>query len=306
MPLTLRPYRGDEDYWRIRGFIREVYLANGRRSRPWDLLRFDYWRCFIAEVLTHHRVEESIFLWEEGDRIVAVLQPDGRGEGFFLTRPGEANESLIADMAVVAEECLSVERDGKRHLRLWSHESDRITPTVLAGRGFKRQTWSETLRRRLINGVPPAVLPAPGYSLRSLGGEEELPARSWLSWRVFHPNEPAEAYRGWEWYRNVQRVPLYRRDLDLVAVSDSGELAAFCTVWFDDVTRSAAFEPVGTNPDHQRRGLGKAIMAEGLRRALLLGANLATVSSYSPEAHALYAAAGFTDSESAHPWEREW
>jgi hypothetical protein len=35
---------------------------------------------------------------------------------------------------------------------------------------------------------------------------------------------------GWRWYRDVQRAPLYRRDLDLVAVAPDGELAAFCTL----------------------------------------------------------------------------
>jgi ribosomal protein S18 acetylase RimI-like enzyme len=63
---------------------------------------------------------------------------------------------------------------------------------------------------------------------------------------------------------------------------------------------------VGTHPDHQRRGLGKAVMAEGLRRAQRLGATLASVSSYSPAAHALYASAGFTDVELSEPWQRAW
>ncbi|PDV97386.1 GNAT family N-acetyltransferase [Candidatus Chloroploca asiatica] len=42
--------------------------------------------------------------------------------------------------------------------------------------------------------------------------------------------------------------------------------AAFCTLWYDEATRTVAFEPVGTHPEHQRTGLGKALMAEGLRR----------------------------------------
>jgi GNAT superfamily N-acetyltransferase len=85
----------------------------------------------------------------------------------------------------------------------------------------------------------------------------------------------------------VQRVPLYRRDLNIVAVAPDGELAAICTVWFDDVTRTAVLEPVGTHPEHQKRGLGKAVMSDGLRRAERLGATLATVSSYGKAAHAI-------------------
>jgi TM2 domain-containing membrane protein YozV len=38
------------------------------------------------------------------------------------------------------------------------------------------------------------------------------------------------------------------------------------TVWVDDVTRSGAFEPVGTPPAHQRRGLDKSVVCEGPRR----------------------------------------
>ena len=34
---------------------------------------------------------------------------------------------------------------------------------------------------------------------------------------------------------------------------------------FDDVVRTGAFEPVGTVPAYQRRGLGKALMAAGLQ-----------------------------------------
>ena len=54
------------------------------------------------------------------------------------------------------------------------------------------------------------------------------------------------------------------RTYRIVAVAPSGEFAAFCTVWFDDVTRTGAFEPVGTAPAHRRRGLGKAVMCEGV------------------------------------------
>jgi mycothiol synthase len=120
------------------------------------------------------------------------------------------------------------------------------------------------------------------------GDMSELPARSWLSWRAFHPDEPDENYRGWEWYIAIQSCPLYRRDLDLVVTAPNGELAAFCTMWYDDLTRTGYFEPVGTSPDHQRKGLGKAILTEGLCRLQKMGAVYATVAGYSEAANALY------------------
>jgi len=70
--------------------------------------------------------------------------------------------------------------------------------------------------------------------------------------------------------------------------------------------RAAVFEPVGTHPDHQKRGLGKAVMTEGLRRMQRLGVMLATVSSYGDAAHALYQSMGFTDFDLLEPWIKEW
>ncbi len=72
-----------------------------------------------------------------------------------------------------------------------------------------------------------------------------------------------------------------------VAVAPDAKYAAFCTIWFDDVTRSAYFEPVGTAPQQQRCGLGKAVMCKGLRRLKHMGATLPLVGSYMPPAHAL-------------------
>ena len=58
--------------------------------------------------------------------------------------------------------------------------------------------------RAPFGALPTVDLPA-GYSIRALRDETELPARSWLSWRAFHPDEPDSAFEGWDWYRNIQR-----------------------------------------------------------------------------------------------------
>ena len=48
MKLTMRPYGGEDDYWRIREFLREVFLRNGRREWTWQVARLDYWRWHVA------------------------------------------------------------------------------------------------------------------------------------------------------------------------------------------------------------------------------------------------------------------
>ena len=90
-----------------------------------------------------------------------------------------------------------------------------------------------------------------------------------------------------------------------MAVAPNGGFASFCTLWFDDVTRSAYVEPVGTAPEHRRRGLGKAVICEGLRRIERLGATMAFVGSYEEPAHTLYASLGFTRYDLSEPWKKE-
>lgn len=288
----MRPYRDEEDYWRIRAFLREVFLLNGRREMCWQVARLDYWRWHVVlncEALP--AIEPYIFLWETpGGELAAVLNPEGPGEAFLQAHPAHATPALIEDMLDVAEAHLArAGAEGRRTIQVWAHESDRALQAALARRGYARGDWPEHQRRRLLDGSPLPDAPiAPGYRVRSLGGVDELPARSWASWRAFHPDEPDEAYQGWEWYLNIQRCPLYRRDLDIVAEAPDGSIAGFCTVWYDDVTRAGYFEPVGIMPEHQRRGLGRAVMVEALRRLERLGGTLATAGGFSAAANALY------------------
>jgi mycothiol synthase len=308
MKPILRTYRDENDYWQIREFLREVSLLNDRHDYSWSLLRWDYWVWHINRNIFHFNLEEAVHLWEADGQIVAMLNPDTPGEVFFQVHPSCHRQEILSEMLEIAERKLPNRKEtGKQELIAWVNAGDELHKQILADCGYAHSRYAdEHMRRRFMTQPIPDSVPARGYSVRALGEEDELPARSWLSWKVFHPDEPDEKYRGWEWYRNVQRVPLYRRDLDIVAVASDGELVAFCTVWFDNVTRTAVFEPVGTHPNHQKRGLGKAVMSEGLHRAHKLGATLATVSSYSPGAHALYESMGFTEFDLLEPWIKEW
>lgn len=68
-----------------------------------------------------------------------------------------------------------------------------------------------------------------------------------------------------------------------------------CGIWFDPLNGVGLFEPVGTHPDFQGKGLGKAVMAEGMRRMKAAGMRRAVVG-FDPSnaaALALYTSMGF-------------
>jgi GNAT superfamily N-acetyltransferase len=307
MKASMRTYRDENDYWKVRQFLRDVFLLNSRREMSWQAYRFDYCRWHVWANITHYRIEDVLFIWERPDGgIVGVLNPEGRNGVFLHVHPELRTPGLEAEMITVAEESLALpSSDGPRTLCIWANEHDEVRKETLVHWGYTRGDKPEYQRRRDMSEPIAGVRMARGYTVRPLGGADELPARSWVSWRAFHPDDPDEDYEGHDWYLNVQRVPLYRRDLDIVAVAPDGEFASFCTVWFDDVTRTGAFEPVGTAPEHQRKGLGRAVMAEGLTRLQHLGATLAYVGGFTPEANALYSSVGFEDYDLCEPWTKE-
>ena len=306
MALNMRRYRGEEDYWRIRDFLRRVFLLNERREMSWQVTRFDYWRWHGIANLDHGSLESDVFIWEGADdEIGAVLNREGPGYAYLQVDPGCSTRELELAMLIQAEEKLAIStKDGRSKLNIFAGETDKQRQEVLKQRGYVlSNVWEHHHSRLLSSPIPEVVLPN-GYKVRALGDVDELPARSFLSWKAFHPDEPVEEYSGWEWYLNIQRAPLYRRDLDLVVTSAEGEMCSFCTIWFDDVTQVGAFEPVGTSPDYQRLGLGKAVINEGLHRLKWLGAEMAFVGSGSDGASAFYSSIGFDQCEVSQMWTR--
>lgn len=290
MQYTHQAYQVDDDYWEFRAFLREIYLANQRDDSTWQVGRADYWRYFVNVQIEHLNLAEHVFFWRNADgKLVGAINPENAENLFIQIHPAFWTIELETEMMTLAEAQLGIiSEDGTRKLTIWTQSTDTLRIELLTGRGYVRGDYPEYQFQRNLNAPIPDVSLAEGYHIRALGGIDEIPARSWLSWTAFHPDEPDSAYEGWDWYLDVQRCPMYRRDLDLVVVAPDGELAAFCTVWFDDVTRTGMFEPVGTAPKHQKKGLGKAIMTEGLRRLQHLGATLACVGGYSEGAKTLY------------------
>ncbi|MNI93404.1 hypothetical protein D3C73_1513510 [compost metagenome] len=50
-------------------------------------------------------------------------------------------------------------------------------------------------------------------------------------------------------------------------------------MWYDPEAGFALIEPVATDPDYRRMGLGKAAVLEGINRVGILGAKIALVGS---------------------------
>ncbi len=76
----------------------------------------------------------------------------------------------------------------------------------------------------------------------------------------------------WRWYfiKTCELTPLFEK-VTVLWETRAGEIAAYCTISYDDYTHSAVTVLVGTAAEHWQRGLGKAVMLEGMHRLKRLG-----------------------------------
>jgi GNAT superfamily N-acetyltransferase len=294
MKLRMRKIYGENDYWKIRDFLRETFLLNDRKEINWQVARLDYCRWHVMKNCQKTNYFDLTYVWEnEKDEIVAVLSPEEIENIHLQLHPDYKSKELIKEMIEVAEKNYPRSYDGnrkkERHI-IWSHDVDDMKNNVLKEMGYQPTEWLDNQRYKPLDESLPKVEMPKGYSIRHMGLDSDIPKRSWASFRAFHSEEPLENYEddGGEWYYNIIKTPLYRRDLDLVAIAPEGGIVGFVTVWYDDYTRTGYFEPVGVTPSHQRQGIAKALILEGMKKLRELGATLAVIGGINEAANKTY------------------
>jgi ribosomal protein S18 acetylase RimI-like enzyme len=307
MAIRSRPYRGEDDYHRVRTLLIESYSLS-QRLHNWGLDRWDVFR-FSGhardEIAGTRPWERDVRLWEDNDgKLVGAVHPEETGDVWLEIHP--AHRHLEAEMLTWAEEhhCASRPEGAKRWpLRTYVYDYDKKRRALLARCGYRNLGMAGHLRRRYMGGpLPPGPLPS-GYAVRHVRDDDKDWARcAEVENRAFNTE-----FHTADTIRVRLRAPTYRPDLDLVVVSPDGAFAAFCIVWLDEANRYGLFEPVGTHPAHRRRGLASAVMAEGLRRLEALGGSVAYVGvGTGSAANRLYESLGFTGRDEIYHWQKEF
>jgi predicted N-acetyltransferase YhbS len=145
----------------------------------------------------------------------------------------------------------------------------------------------------------PAIRARDGVRIQSLADEFDVRKIHRVMHRGFnHSGEPPEDEL--ESRRRKLSAPSFRRDLTIVAVAPSGDYVSFCGMWMDYDNRVCYVEPVATDPDYRRMGLGTAVVLEGVRRCGTEGAKVAYVGSD----QVFYRSMGFEMTCSQTPWRK--
>ena len=195
-----------------------------------------------------------------------------------------------------------VGKTGKKYLAAFVSDFDREFLDLVQSRGYQHEPDGDRPMCKFAIPDPVPAIPLPdGFRLQSLRDENDLPKLQRVLWRGFnHPGEPpAEDLHE---QAMMQDTPNYNHSLKIVAVAPGGAFASFCGMWFQPDHRYAYVEPVATDPDYRRMGLGKAAVLEGIRRCGALGAKVAYVGNMLP----IYESIGFRTVYVSQCWVKRW
>lgn len=204
------------------------------------------------------------------------------------------DDGEVAAFGVTAEETIELGRKALPEIRFTvTHVSlaDHTRVAALRRAGFELHGPPAPLFARATSGASPR--PVEGFEIRPLRGEQEHAARADAARLAFASTLEPEAHRAR--YLEFMRSPAYVPEHDIVAVAHDGTIASFAIYWPDDELSLARFEPVGTHPDFQRRGLARALLHESLARLAAAGIERAQVMTggENEPAKRTYLATGF-------------
>ena len=310
MTTTMRPYEADHDFMRVRNFLSETFRAT-EKPLNWRIERWNYARYFAVPMLADRKEadpsvkspQDAIRFWaahtriweDEDERIAGLVTGEypWLGDVFIMRRPGY--DGLLGEMLDYAEAARV--HPETREIAVFAYDHDAPQAALLASRGYEKQAAHPGYDSVFeIRELPDLNLPE-GITLQSMADENDIERRREAFGRGFNHEDPAEWPSAFS-YRELQKAPDYRPEQDLYIVGPEGNYVSFCVIWYDDRNRIGILEPVGTHPDYRRRGLGREVVLEAIRRVAVLGATQVWVGS----GQRFYEAIGFKKTLAAYAW----
>ena len=302
-----RSYQSIDDLRAISALIRRAY-ARAPGWNAWSFARFDIWaqRRIADEAVKGRREwQPHIGLWEDevGRLVGAVFFPDSvapyRDLNAAVILVDPYHRDLWPTLLDWAEDHHAGLNLPDAALRVEVLDSNPVLTDLLPARGYAKPTAHFIRRAKTLDPADhePVALPH-GFTLQTMKTKDQLEKHLQAVKTVFNFEDTVSVYR------IVAQARCSVPELALIVVSPDDEVAAFARLWVDTFNSMAEFEPVGTVPAYQRRGLAAALLAEGHNRLRAMGCQTATVDSWSESvgANKLYQAAGLLPMDAMYEW----
>lgn len=277
MTIEFQHYNREQDYKRVSQFLIRHHQpgnADGNWLEP-------IWEYMHGHPYLDSSALGKIGLWQDGGEIAGVANYESRlGEAFLQIAP--AYRHLLPEMLDYAERSLAGTTDeGEPELRVYVNDNDPEFLALVQARGYRQdpRRTRPMYRFDIPDLFPPIRLPQ-GFALKSIADECDWAKLHRVMWRGFdHPGEPVITDEELESRRKMFDTVTAHLDLKIVTAAPNGEFASICGMFYQPDHRFGYVEPVATDPQYRRMGLGAAAVLEGIRRCARLGATVAYVGS---------------------------
>ena len=297
MKSSFGTYQPDRDAPKVSAFLARTYPPTDRNPN-WLRVRWEY-MVYAVQDGTEENLA-SFGIWESGSEIVGVANyENGPGEVYLQVHPDHTY--LHAEMLSYAETTLSKDEEGGKSLTVWVNDFDGALQALVQERGYVRAEWDPQVVSRLDPASSLDYALPDGFQITDREECGDLRAINRVLWRGFNHEGPAPEQHA-AGRADVEKAPLFRGDLTVMVRAPDGYQVSYCGMWYEEATGVAYVEPVATDPDYRRRGLGKAAVLEATRRARDLGAKRTIVNS----GLAFYRALGFQQLFTIDPWHQKW
>jgi len=269
----MRSYDHEEDYEAISQFLVRIHRTDPPRN--WLQPRWEY-------AHSHPSMDREnlgkFAIWEDdGEIIAAVHYEDRMGVNYVQLDPRYPR--LKRDMLEYAATHLVGDLKAGRGCYVFIDDDDSDFGVIASQMRFEpKPEHSEPMSRYVIPASLPGIHLPDGFRLQSLAEEFDVEKVHRVMHRGFnHEGEPPQD----ELEDRLRKlsVPGLRRDLTMVAVAPNGDYASFSGIWPVPESTACMVEPVATDPDYRRMGLGTAVVLESVRRCAEEGATIAYVGS---------------------------
>jgi len=298
MNLQVRPYRDPADLIPMR----QLVMIGTQAKIPASYMHpgcLDWDTQYPPDEEANQR---NLRLWERTGEEPPTLEAwaiFSRREGSFdlfvsPTLYDTPQHAVVMDEYVAWAEGRAREAGLKKLWPFWTMEYDTVLARLHQAHGYVavQPNPPVPLFERTLDDLPTIRLPE-GFTVQVVSTLDDGKLRAAVLHSHFRPNGDWHAF--WAEYQQFIGSAVYDGERDLFVRSPDGRGASACTIWFDPVNGVGLFEPVSTHPDFQGKGLGKAVMTEGLRRMKDAGMKQAVVG-FDPTnvaALALYTSLGF-------------
>lgn len=259
-----------EDYYKVRAFLVKLGYSEYVYAR-WDWM------------ITHGYLDKSsverIGIWEDDNGIAGIATFDcSLGTAYCLTLP--EYRVLKEEMLKYAEENLS----GRDGFEIVIADSDIDFQDIAARLGYAASESRECDAVFYIDKTPVEYKLPKGFRITTLKENLDLYQYRRVLWKGFNHELDGEGIFCFSKEdvleaKDEMLRPNVDLDLKVAVISPEGNYVSYCGMWYDTEAGFALIEPVATDPDYRRMGLGRAAVLEGIRRVGVLGAKMAFVGS---------------------------